>query len=682
MLSILDTQQRTTTFTHNSAYGSGSDPSGQITSFTDPSSRLVTFSYNERNNPTNSFTTLTDASGAATKFDYSGGDLLTVTDPMGNATSITYYDGDKVHTITDAMGNTITFVYNSTNGTTQVTDRDSHTTTYTWNVNEPNQYCVTLVTDPLGHTQSNQYDANYDMTQYQDGLSDTSVFNFNAGTNTLHSVADGNGATTSFGYPTPGSQNQYYPQNQTDPQGNQTDYAYDSNGNLQSATNHVTHTGLSYNYYPNGTIKTETDADNNVTTFTYDPQTGGNLIAVTPPSPLGAISLTFDPQNSRVKSVTDGDGNKTSYVYDALDRIKTITYNGNATISYNYDADGNLQTLVDNTGTTTFKYDTLNRLTKKILPDGTIFLTGYDPTGNLTGFTDGSESIVYKYDQANRMYNLLDNGALTIYTYDNANRKTLIQYPNGTGMAIGYDKAGHETSNVGGTMDSKGNILTTYDSFSYSYYQGQAATALLQTVSFLDPTNWQSGTYYTRTMTYDTQNRLTDVDVTYQGQSQEIQGFKYGYDANGNRLSFTQVAPAITASYSYTGGNELQSDTINGVTTNFSFDGNGNQTGETGGPTLAYNGKEQTKSIGSNSYTYSGPDQRDQVQINSTTLDYSGPGLSQQSDSSGTTYFTRCSCGLLNNERMPNGNRYYYLFDGLGSVVGMTGWVRQQSQLV
>ncbi len=37
-----------------------------------------------------------------------------------------------------------------------------------------------------------------------------------------------------------------------------------------------------------------------------------------------------------------------------------------------------------------------------------------------------------------------------------------------------------------------------------------------------------------------------------------------------------------------------------------------------------------------------------------------------------TTYFTRCSCGLLNNERTPNGNRYYYLFDGLGSVVGMT----------
>ncbi len=176
--------------------------------------------------------------------------------------------------------------------------------------------------------------------------------------------------------------------------------------------------------------------------------------------------------------MTDGNGNVTSYTYDTLDRVRTITYNSNGTITYNYDADGNLHSLVDNTGTTSFKYNSLNRLTKKTLPDGTIFSTGYDPTGNLTRFTDGSESIVYKYDIANRMYKLLDNGSATLYTYDKANRKTLIQYPNGTGMVIGYDKAGHEKSNVGGTMDSKGNILTTYDSFSYNYFKGTAPTAL------------------------------------------------------------------------------------------------------------------------------------------------------------------------------------------------------------
>jgi hypothetical protein len=71
-------------------------------------------------------------------------------------------------------------------------------------------------------------------------------------------------------------------------------------------------------------------------------------------------------------------------------------------------------------------------------------------------------------------------------------------------------------------------------------------------------------------------------------------------------------------------------------------------------------------------YTYSGPDQTDRVQINGTTLDYSGLGLSRQEDASGTTHFVRCSCGMLNNEQLPSGTRYYYHFDGLGTVVVLT----------
>ncbi|MFL5666277.1 MAG: RHS repeat-associated core domain-containing protein [Ktedonobacteraceae bacterium] len=46
--------------------------------------------------------------------------------------------------------------------------------------------------------------------------------------------------------------------------------------------------------------------------------------------------------------------------------------------------------------------------------------------------------------------------------------------------------------------------------------------------------------------------------------------------------------------------------------------------------------------------------------------------MSSESNTSGTMYFRRCSCGLLNHERTPDGKKYYYLFDGLGSIVGMT----------
>src|SRR5258708_23639390 len=72
------------------------------------------------------------------------------------------------------------------------------------------------------------------------------------------------------------------------------------------------------------------------------------------------------------------------------------------------------------------------------------------------------------------------------------------------------------------------------------------------------------------------------------------------------------------------------------------------------GPSFTYNDKNQATAIGSNSYPYS------------------GLGPSNQSDTSGTSYYTRCSCELLVNERLPNSSKYYYLFDGLGSIVGLT----------
>src|SRR6266851_7222127 len=95
-------------------------------------------------------------------------------------------------------------------------------------------------------------------------------------------------------------------------------------------------------------------------------------------------------------------------------------------------------------------------------------------------------------------------------------------------------------------------------------------------------------------------------------------------------------------------------------------------TGSSNGPSFTSNDKNQTTAINSNSYTYSGPSQTERVQLNSTTDAYSGLGLSYETTSSGTTYYTRCSCGMLVNERLPNGSKYYYLFDGLGSIVGLT----------
>ncbi|MFL5692144.1 MAG: hypothetical protein ACJ795_10085, partial [Ktedonobacteraceae bacterium] len=68
LLSLTDSQGRVTTFTHNSAYGSSSDPSGQITSLTDPAGRTVQYHYGERGNLASTLTSVIDVRGKTTSF--------------------------------------------------------------------------------------------------------------------------------------------------------------------------------------------------------------------------------------------------------------------------------------------------------------------------------------------------------------------------------------------------------------------------------------------------------------------------------------------------------------------------------------------------------------------------------------------------------------------------------------
>jgi RHS repeat-associated protein len=80
-----------------------------------------------------------------------------------------------------------------------------------------------------------------------------------------------------------------------------------------------------------------------------------------------------------------------------------------------------------------------------------------------------------------------------------------------------------------------------------------------------------------------------------------------------------------------------------------------------------------TGSSSSYSYGYSGTDQTDRVSTAGNTAVYTSLGLSTEKTSvTNTNEYVRCSCGMLNSERTSAGKVYYYLFDGLGSIVGMT----------
>ena len=640
MTSITDTQGRTTTLTYNSG--------GQLITITDPSGRKVQYTYDANKNLASS----TDALGQTTTYTYETGttDLTQLTDPAGHVFQIAYSNTvypDQVASVTDATGAVTSFSYHGNSDgseTNVVTDARGNKTTYDADAS----LRVTKVTDALGHTQSTTYTPNSDVASTTDSLTNTTNFTFDVNNN-ITSATDATGAKDSFSYQD--STHPFFPSGSTDAQGNSLAYTYDSPGNLTSVKN-VTSGGAgettTYSYNSDGTLKTMTDGNGHQTSYSYD--SVGNLLKVTPSSPLGATTIQRDSL-SRASSVTDGKGQTTSYTYDALDRITKISYADGSTISYTRDAAGNVTSLTDNTGTTSFTYDAANRLLTKTLPGGVTLTMTYDSVGNLTSFTDQGGQVNYSYNAVNLVTTLTEpGGAQTTFSYDANNRRTATNYPNGVTLSLTYDKAGNQTSITG--KNAGGSTLSGY---SYSY----GGTHLRQ--SMTDTVLGQLNTYQ-----YDSMNRLIKDTVT-QG-SNQVNKFEYSYDKAGNRTS--QTINGTATSYSYNAANELTS-TSAGVS--YGYDANGNLTSiSTGNEAFTYNAKNQTTAINGISMTYSGADQNQRVQANGTSYVNAPLGINSMTNSSGTTYYTRDNRGNLIDERTPGGGRFYYLFDGLGSIVGLT----------
>ena len=382
---------------------------------------------------------------------------------------------------------------------------------------------------------------------------------------------------------------------------------------------------------------------------------------------------------SRPQKVTDGDGQLTTYTFDPLDRITQILYAGTTTcntastcIKYTYDADGNLTQRVDNTGTTKFYYDALNRLTTKTLPQsGTgcpgaspAGLTyGYDGASNLTSYCDSGGQVGYGFDPANNLTSLAEPtgscvaplSLCTTFSYDKDNRRTETVFPGGAQFNAGYDNAGNQTSAVG--KDANGGILTR---FTYTYNIGTRDTAVRQTMSEADPQGNVTTSY-----SYDAFNRLTQA-------VNSSATLDYAYDASGNLCS---TGSTCDGSYAYNNADEL---TASPQASSYSYDGNGNETGNSAGASFSYNAKNQTTAVTDNGTTLSSLSYADSGQTERTaaggTSYGNGPSGVQIATSGGSsTYYTRDDHGNLIGERLPNGDHWYYLFDALGSVVGVTG---------
>jgi len=650
---ITDTQGRAFHF----QYGTQDNGQRRLDYISDPNqpgNNVIQYLYFQ-----NRLSGVNNAAGEDTSYFYDGttGLMTQINDPRGNPIKFTYDASNRVKTITRitdggaGTGPTTTFTYNS--GNTVVNDANNHPTTYTYD----GMGRVTQTLDANNHTRGASYNGDSNVLTYTDAA--TKMWKFTYGANNGESMTQmqlPTGATMKLAYTD--TANPYSPTSFTDAQGNLSQYTYDANGNQMSAQNGLTGNNTTHaTYNSNGTVHTTTDALGHVTTDGYD--TGNkNVTSVTPPAPLGAVGIGYDT-DSRITQITDGKGNVVNLNYDASDRVRNQNYVNGPSIAYGFDSNGNATYVNDPNGSQNYTYDPLNRQTQKTFPgSGSPFTYTYDGVGNLLSLQDASGTTNYSYEPTNLLVALFEPGQSgasphTTFAYDTNGNRTGTTDPNGVTLTEAHDASGRVTSSTG----TKG--ATALTGFSYTYIKGMNDANLRNSM-----TNTVTGV--TTNYSYDAANRLL-------GAVNPTQNNQYTYDGGGNRLTATLNGTSAFTSPTYNAVNELTA--VNGTT--LSYDANGNETGRSTGLTaFAYNQANQTTSItpqggSALSLTYAGQTQSARDTKGGTSYANSLLGVSSETTSGTTTYYVRDNGGKLVGERI-GANSYYYLFDGLGSVVALT----------
>lgn len=683
LTSIVDTQGRTLTLDNN--------PYGPINKITDFTGRSVQYEYNS----SAELTKMTAPTGAVTTYAYStdGRSNLTAINTPGGGRTVVGYDGEdrvtsltRVDNTTTGAGATWNFSYTTTltapcdvappgvKFTLQstVTDPRGKQTRYCLDAQQrvrksrdPRGYDSEKAFNPLGYV--TKIDSPGATASSSTGVQSTYAYNSDSAiTSITRGGAGSQNLTTSYGYSTGRT---YQPQSTTSPQGNSKTFGYDTAGNTTSTKRGAPGSSggeqVSMTYNAKGLVTSSTDPNGRVTSYSYD--TAGNPTGITPPAPLGATAITTDSL-SRIKTVTDGKGQTKTFTYDALDRVTKVDFAGGTSTAFAFDGAGNTVSRVDApasglAGLTTYQFDLRNRLKKATQPDYQWTEYAYDLTGNLASLKDQGGTTSYTYDDANLLASVQEPGGGSPATFEHnpQGNRTKTTLPNGIVVETPYDGAGRLSS----ITAKKGTTLL--QSRALDYQKSGNETELIQKVT-------DGTTATTTTYAYDELDRLTSASGV--GGSQ-ASAYSYQLDPAGNRLQESRKDPGATTPTvtNWTYNNANQPATKNGSPAGYTFDANGNETGNGAGRTQTYNVKDQTTSVTaggtSTALSHLGTSQEDLGQIGSQRIVQDALGVAYEPKASGSwTHYTRTSQGDYLGQR--TSSKSYFLTDERGSIVALT----------
>ncbi len=405
---------------------------GLTGSVTDPLGNVSTIGY-ENKLPVS----FKDRNGHIERMVYDNrGNIITQIDALNRWTRFSYNSDDTLHSMTNPLSETWYYAYDSHQNLIRVTSPEGNITQISYD--EYGQ--VNTIIDPNGHVTNYYYDSYGNLKTVEDPLGNVTRFGYDG--SKLHCIFI------------------------TDARGNEKQILYDDNDRLSRVYYGPDYEGPS--------VRNEFDAfwqiratDENGNRTRVERNRFGYITRLSPPLSNDSF-YEYDRDNNLVKT-TDPLKRTTYNGYDKNGRLYMTRDAGGHTVYRYYDKEGNLVRLKDQReNETLFDYDSNDRLTENTDPlERTITYTrdalgriaeqtnkrgqkvafSYDGEGRMTSKRyDGTEEAAYTYDAAGNLTQMIDDWGTTTYDYDERNRVTAITYPDTMTLSFTYDELGNCSS--------------------------------------------------------------------------------------------------------------------------------------------------------------------------------------------------------------------------------------------
>jgi RHS repeat-associated protein len=522
-------------------------------------------------------------SGLTTTLGYNAqGQLLSVSDAFGHSLQFSYNSNNQVSKLIEPDGSLIQYGYDSHNNLITATYPDSTVRTYQYtNSTLPNNL-TGILDEQTQQFLSVTYEAStaYVSSSYQGGsaLSAQNV-SISYPTTTSSVATDALGATHTYGFT------------------NNSGYAPRANSLVISGQTQ------SFNVAPPSSDQQQrvtqyTDANNNVTTYAYDPnhltsmtEAYGTSIARTTTystyqdtltslptliiKPRQQLSFSYYPSTYQLKTKTVTDTTVSpnvsrtwTYTYSSVGQLLTVVGPRTDLVqktTYTYYSCttgtqcGEVETITNPAGQVT-TYGTYNGHGQPLTitdPNGVVTTLTYDKRQRILSREVGTETTSYSYWPAGllKLVTLPDSSTVE-YTYDAAHR--LDKITDGLGNYVSYtlDAMGNRTGEK--SYDPSGTLhrshTSVYNALNELYQDINAAdTAAVTTTYGYDPNHNQASIdaplARNTGQQYDALNRISQVTDPNSGVT------KIGYDADNNVASMIDPR-TFTTSYTHDGFDE------------------------------------------------------------------------------------------------------------------------------